>query len=136
MTTQATSTISPQNAAEVFVPSKKAQTREEAIGERLSRFRRERGITQIELAEMLGIAQPMISGYERGQLRLHGELIVELTRILGVTADELLGLEESGMQSPVKNKRLLRKLRELDSLPRRDQDALLRTIDAFLRKAG
>jgi ribosome-binding protein aMBF1 (putative translation factor) len=64
----------------------KIQDKEEAIGGRLARLRRERGITHVELAEMLGVAQPMISGYERGSLRLHGELSVELTKILDVTA--------------------------------------------------
>lgn len=108
--------------------------KEESIGGRLSRLRRERGITQVELAEILGVAQPMVSGYERGSLRLHGELIVELTKILDVTADQLLGLKET-KNGTVKNRRLLRKLQQLELLPRRDQQALLRTIEAFLRKA-
>ena len=56
--------------------------REESIGARLARLRRERGITQVELAEMLGVAKRMVSGSERGSLRLHGELIVELTKLL------------------------------------------------------
>jgi transcriptional regulator with XRE-family HTH domain len=38
----------------------------------MARLRRERGITQVELAEMLGVPQPMISAYENGGLRLHG----------------------------------------------------------------
>jgi len=57
----------------------------------MARLRRERGITQVELAEMLGVPQPMISAYENGGLRLHGELIVMLTKILDVSADQLLG---------------------------------------------
>jgi len=61
----------------------------------MARLRRERGITQVELAEILGIAQPMVSAYENGGLRLHGELIVELTKILDVSADQLLGLKET-----------------------------------------
>ena len=73
----------------------------------------------------------MISGYEHGSLRLHGELIVELTKILDVTADQLLGLQET-KNGTVKNRRLLRKLQQLEQLPRRDQQALMRTIEAFL----
>ena len=122
--------------SEVLVVPRTKQTSDETIGQRLARFRRDRGITQTELAEMLGIAQPMISGYERDTLRLHGELIVQLAKILNVTADELLGLDEMKSTMPVKNKRLLRKLQDLDRLPRRDQEAVLRTIDAFLQKAG
>jgi hypothetical protein len=35
-----------------------------------------------------------------------------------------------------KNRRLLRRLQQIDKLPKRDQDALIRTIDAFLAKTG
>jgi transcriptional regulator with XRE-family HTH domain len=63
------------------------------VGARLARLRRERGMTQVELAERLGVSQPIVSDYERGELRLHGELIVRLTEILRVSAEELLGLE-------------------------------------------
>lgn len=115
---------------------KKAPAEHETIGERLARLRKERGITQVELAERLGVAQPMISDYERGELRLHGQLIVELTRIFGVSADELLGLERPRTTAAVRDRRLLRRLQQLEHLPRRDQQALLRTIDAFLAKAS
>lgn len=125
-------------ASELEVVLAKAAERQqkETIGQRLARLRRDRGITQAELAEKLGMTQPMISGYEHGTLRLHGELIVELAQILSVSADEILDLGESKSASAPTNRRLLRRLQELDQLPRRDQQALLRTIDAFLRKAG
>jgi transcriptional regulator with XRE-family HTH domain len=108
----------------------------ETIGDRLARFRRERGITQMELAGMLGVAQPVVSDYERGELRLHGQTIIELTRILRVSADELLGLEEPKGNGTIRNRRLLRRLQDLERLPKRDQQALMRTIDAFLQKAS
>jgi transcriptional regulator with XRE-family HTH domain len=106
----------------------------EAIGERLARIRKERGLTQKELADRLGISQPIVSDYERGELRLHGELLVELARILEVSVDEILGLEPTKQGGAVKNRRLLRRLQQIDLLPKRDQQALLRTLDAFLAK--
>jgi transcriptional regulator with XRE-family HTH domain len=106
----------------------------ESPGERLARLRRERGITQEELAEMLGVSQPVVSDYERGELRLHGELILQLNQILGVSADELLGLQPTKTEGAVKNRRLARRLQQIEKLPRRDQQAILRTIDAFLAK--
>jgi len=120
---------------EVLLARKNQHDKEETIGERMARLRRERGITQVELAEMLGVPQPMISAYENGGLRLHGELIVELTKILDVSADQLLGLKET-KNGPEKNGRLLRKLQQLELLPRRDQQALMRTIEAFLQRAS
>lgn len=71
---------------ESLAKKKQPQEQKESIGERLSRVRRERGLTQVELAEKLGLAQPIISGYERDELRLHGHVVVELTRVLRVSA--------------------------------------------------
>lgn len=106
----------------------------EAIAHRLAQLRRDKGITQEEMAEMIGVSQPVVSEYERGTLRLHGELLVALTRILRVSADEILGLQNTKTNGHSKNRRLLRRLQQIDDLPKRDQDALLRTIDAFLSK--
>ena len=86
---------------------------------------------------MLGVTQPMISDYERDELRLHGELLVQLSTILKTTVDELLGLEKPTKKvGIIKNRRLYRRLQAIDKLPKRDQEALLRTIDAFLSKAN
>ena len=113
-----------------------ARTAKETIGERLARLRRDRGMTQVEVARELGVTQPVLSDYERGELRLHGQLIIDLTRILRVSADELLGLEKLKRNGSLKNRQLLRRLQQLDRLPKRDQQALLRTIDAFLSKVN
>ena len=105
------------------------------IGARLAQSRKEKGITQGELAEILGVSQPMVSDYGRGELRLHGELIIEIAKVLKVTADELLGIKtESQKSNAIKNRRLSRRLTAVDQLPKRDQEALLRTIDAFISK--
>jgi transcriptional regulator with XRE-family HTH domain len=117
------------------LPRKKArqgQDTQETIAQRLARIRRERGLTQVELAQRLGVAQPVVSDYERGELRLHGQLIVKLSEILGVSSEELLGLKKVPSNGVLKNRRLLRRLQAIERLPRRDQQALLRTIDRFL----
>ena len=136
--THPTSTIHLQPSwAEVLDLGKADQNHsgQETIGERLARLRRERGLTQVEVAEKLNVAQPVVSDYERGELRLHGQLIVDLSHILGVSADELLGIEKPKSTAVIKNRRLRRRIQDLEHLPRRDQQALLRTIDAFLTKA-
>jgi len=112
----------------------------ETIAERVARLRREKGLTQVEMAELLGVSQSVVSDYERGALRLHGELIAKVAEILSVSADEILGLEAkhgaSKAQGAATNRRLLRRIQQIDNLPKRDQEALLRTIDAFLSKAA
>jgi len=115
---------------------KKADPTEETHGQRLARIRKERGITQVELAQRLDTSQTAISDYERDVLRLNGDVIVRLADILDVSSDELLGLSQRKSSGPTRDKRLARRLQAFDSLPKRDRDALTRTIDAFLSARG
>ena len=106
-----------------------------AIGRRVAELRKERGVTQFELAEKLGVSQPDMSDYERGELRLHGYLIARLAEILGVRTDELLGLERpKKADGGAKNRLVLRRLRQIENLPKRDRQALIRVLDGLLAK--
>ena len=108
----------------------------ESIGARIARLRREKGMTQVELARALDVSQPVVSDYENDVIKLSGETIAALCQILGASADELLGLEKPtrAAGATIKNRRIYRQLQSIDRLPKRDQEALARTIDAFLAK--
>jgi transcriptional regulator with XRE-family HTH domain len=109
----------------------------ESLGERLGRLRKQKGFTQVELAQKMGIIQSLVSDYERDKLRPHPEMIARFAVALDVSADEILGLARPAKTNgTTKNRRLLRRLQQIDKLPKRDQDALIRTIDAFLAKTG
>lgn len=105
---------------------------EEEIGQRIARLRKERGITQAQLANKLGVSQGNISDYERGAVRLSIQLVVEIARLFGISTDELLGVRPPPAHSGVKDQRILKRLILIDRLPKRDKDALLKTINAFL----
>ena len=94
------------------------------------------GYTQVELAQKLGLLQVQISDYERGRSRLNAEMAASFAKILKVSADELLGIKLTGKKSKKADRRFLRRLEQLENLPKRDQQALLRTIDAYLGKAS
>ena len=118
--------------------SKAEKAKDSALGKRIAAFRRERGTTQTELAEQLGTTQGIISDYECGKLRPHADMIVRLAKALRVSTDEMLGVKPPSKNGATVSRRVLRRLTAIDGLPKRDQDALFRTIDAFLqaRKAS
>jgi len=105
---------------------------DKTIGERLRDIRRRRGFTQGELGEKLGLNQPLVSQYERGEIRMHATLVAALAKVLRVSTDELLGLKASKENGLMTDRRLLRQLQKMEDLSRRDRQALIRTIDGFL----
>ena len=104
-----------------------------SLGKRIALLRKERGFTQVELAEKLNVIQAIISDYERGRLRPHPDMLVRLAATLDVTTDTLLGVATVKVNNGTRvDRRIQRRMEAIGSLPKRDQDALLRTIDAFL----
>jgi transcriptional regulator with XRE-family HTH domain len=106
------------------------------IGERIARFRKDRGLTQKELADLLSVSQPVVSDYENDVIRIPADVVIQLADVLHVSADELLGLKGSDTNKGIQNRRLNRRLIAIEKLDKRDQEALLRTIDAFVSKAN
>jgi len=109
---------------------------EETVGQRLARLRKERGYTQIQLADKMGIVQTLITDYERDKLRLHAEMVIRFAQALEVTTDELLGVNGAKKTSEgATSLRLLRRTKKIEELPPSQQKTLLKTIDTFLKGA-
>jgi transcriptional regulator with XRE-family HTH domain len=112
----------------------------ETLGQRVARLRKERGYTQVELAEKIGIIQEIVSNYERDRLRMHAEMVARFACAFGVSADMLLGLTEKngvngGRHTAKVPRRLLRRVEQLARLSAQDQRALLKTIDRYVKGA-
>ena len=93
-------------------------------------------MTQTDLAERLNIRQEIVSAYERGAVRIHGALIAAFAQALDVSTDEILGVEKAKRSgTAATDRRVVRLLSDINALPRRERDALLRTISNFVRGA-
>lgn len=71
------------------------------IGENIKRLRRERDMTQEELAEQLGVSFQSVSRWENGACYPDIELIPELSAFFGVSADSLMGLDTTREEAAV-----------------------------------
>jgi transcriptional regulator with XRE-family HTH domain len=127
---------------DAIMPRKKSPKRShdgetESLGQRLARLRKERGWTQVELAERVGIIQSLMSDYERGRLRLKPDMILRFASALEISTDELLQAKDSAR--PLHRKpslRLQRRMEKIEKLPPHQQSTLLKTIDTFLKGAA
>lgn len=60
------------------------------FGEFLYTLRKEKGMTQAELAQALGVTNKAVSKWETGEAMPETSLLLPIARIFGVTVDELL----------------------------------------------
>ena len=61
------------------------------LGAQIAELRKAQGITQIQMAEALGVSQQTINSYEVARRRVPVSALPVLARQLKVSADELLG---------------------------------------------
>ncbi len=71
------------------------------IGETIKHLRKERDITQDELADILGVSYQSVSRWECGMCYPDMELLPVISDFFGVTADKLLGVDERIEQNKV-----------------------------------
>jgi transcriptional regulator with XRE-family HTH domain len=105
----------------------------ESMGERVARLRKERGYTQVELAEKIGIIQTIVSAIETNTLKLSAEMAVRFAVALGVSTDDLLMVPKRRRHKSKPSRKVLRRLELIESLPTHQQRTVLSTIDAMLK---
>jgi len=104
----------------------------ETPGQRIARIRKERGYTQVELAEKIGILQTLVTDYENDRLRLSAEMAVRFSLALDVSLDELLRPKMPRTAAKKPSRKVLRRLEQIETLPDHHQQAVLRSIDMML----
>ena len=78
------------------------------IGKFISEQRKNQGLTQMRLAEKLGITDRAVSKWETGKTMPDSSIMLELCEILGISVNELLSGEKNIMENnDQKNERLL-----------------------------
>ncbi len=106
------------------------------VGGRIAALRKKHGLTQGELADRVGVSQALLSAYELGKARIGADVVLRVAEALRASTDEVLGRTKAKDEGPIPGRRLLRRLAEIDGLPRRKRDALMQMIEAFLGPEG
>ena len=92
------------------------------IGERLLNLRKEKNISQEELADILGVSRQTISKWELDQTTPDFDKLVPLCEYFGITSDELLTGKKNYVEEKAKDKKtsfaalLQEKLKELKGM--------------------
>jgi len=97
------------------------------FGERLIIIRKEKKMSQSELAKKVGIHANVLGRYERGEARPFVEMAVKLAQALNVSADYLLGNTDMDLDTNT-----LRRLEEIDKLSEQNKNQVFQVIDSLI----
>jgi len=98
-------------------------------------LRKAQGLTQGQLAELLGTSQQLIAFYEKGQRRVPVDLLPDVARLLGVSVEELLGLNSTVTPKRGPTPKLQQQLERLSRLPRAKQRFVSEMLETVLQQA-
>ena len=76
------------------------EPKDPTIGERVMLTRRRRGLTQQALATRAQMSKTALNRFENGLQSVYVERLVTLARLLDVSADYLLGLQDGAQGAP------------------------------------
>lgn len=106
------------------------------LGLRVAELRKQQGITQVQLAEALGVSQQTMQGYEVGRRRIPVSALPTLARALGVSLEELMGepVTKASRRGPAP--KLAQHMERISKLPRTQQQFVMRMLDTVLAQQG
>lgn len=73
----------------------------ENVSKNLRKFRKERKIKQKELGELIGVQEATVSMWETGKNSIDIETLYKISRILKVSINELIGLENEKIEPQI-----------------------------------
>jgi transcriptional regulator with XRE-family HTH domain len=96
-------------------------------------LRKQAGLSQVALAEAVSIPQRTISFYEREAGALPSTLVPRLAKALGVSMEELLGIDNGAQRAKRgPTSQLERQLEAIATLPRHQQQKILAVVEAMI----
>ena len=96
------------------------------FSERLKESRKKARLTQVEIAEKLGISQPAYASWERGAKKPTQENLVKLAQVLNVTIDYLVGNSDDEIAN--------KELEDIEILFRKNSEGLTDDEKVIFRK--
>ena len=103
------------------------------LGERVAGLRKEQGLTQVQLAKLLGISQQLMAAHEAGQRKIPASLLPRLAQLFEVSCEELLGVKEPpAKRGPTPA--LQRQVEQIRQLPRTKQRFVMEMLDNVIKQ--
>jgi len=105
------------------------------FAEKLSKLRNERGLTQQEMAKLSGVGIAQMRRYEKGKSSPTLEVIKNIARTLGISADELIFDEnERVATAKILDRKMLEQFEQIAKLSTHDKEAVKTILESMILK--
>ena len=106
------------------------------FAEKLAKLRKERGLTQQKMAQLIGVGIAQMRRYEKGKSSPTLEVIKKTARSLGISADELIFDEnERIVTAKILDRKLLEQFELISKLNAKDKDAVKTILESVIIKS-
>lgn len=102
------------------------------IGRRIQEIRKQKGLTQEQMAERVNISPHYLSALERGVYNIKLDLLVDILNVLNCSADEVFQ-DVVDTSSKIKASQLSEKLK---GLPLQEQRKILEVVEIMIANAA
>jgi transcriptional regulator with XRE-family HTH domain len=107
------------------------------LGSRIAAQRKDQGITQVQLAEILGISQQAMNSFEKGRRRVPVSTLPAIARALGSSLDALISDPQDRTHNAATKKRgpapkIQQQLERVSALPKAKQRVIAQVLDSML----
>lgn len=107
----------------------------EQLGLKVATLRKAQRLTQVQLAEILGISQQHMASFEKGIRKIPSSMLPTLAQVFGTSVDELLGIH-SGKPKRGPAPMLQRQIEAIQKLPRSKQRFVMQMLETVLQQGG
>jgi len=97
-------------------------------------LRKERGWTQAQVADQVGISVGQVKKYEKGDSAPNLHALGRIARVFGVSSDEFVFENGKGIAGVKLETELLERFEKVAQLPKEEKDAILLLIDSVVAK--
>lgn len=100
-----------------------------SFGKRLLEARKNKGLSQEDLAGQLGTKGPAIGRYERDEMKPSIDVAAKIANILDVSLDWLVGHTDMELDS-----KMLERIQEVTQMKDKDREHVFAMLDAFIKQ--
>ncbi len=100
-----------------------------SFGSRLQQARKNKGLSQEELAKSLGTKGPAIGRYERDTMKPSIETAAKMAELLDVSLDWLVGHTDLEL-----DKKMIQRIQQVTKMSPKDREHVFALLDAFIKQ--